>query len=86
LDGTCKIAEFHVPQAGKVTLHADLISARNTISKVRILEKEYGVRVILAHDVSWMREEEEEEDGVLISLLDEHMVSARERILHGGIP
>jgi hypothetical protein len=84
LDGTCKIAEFHVPQAGKVTLHADLIVARNTISKVRILEKEYGVRVILAHDVSWMREEEV--DGVLTSLLDEHMVSARERILHGGIP
>jgi hypothetical protein len=82
LDGTYEIAEFKLPYAGKSTLHADVTAAKNTIFNVRTLEKEHGVRVVLAHDVSWMRNE----DKALLSLLNEQMASARERILHGGIP
>jgi hypothetical protein len=68
-----------------MTLHADLPAAKNTISKVRILENQYNVRTILAHDISWMGENI---DGVLMSLLDEHLKlsTTRARIMQGDIP
>jgi hypothetical protein len=83
LDGTSEIAEFCVPNVGKMTLHTDLTAARSTISKVRMLEKDYGVRIVLAHDVSWINEGTDE---VLLSLLDKHMITTRERLLQGDIP
>jgi len=83
LDGKSEIAEFCVPHIGKMTLHADLTAARSTISKIRTLEKDFGVRTVLAHDVSWIVEGE---DGVLLSLLDKHMLQAREQVVKGDIP
>jgi hypothetical protein len=80
-----EIAEFCVPHVGTMTLHADLIAARNTIAKVRILEKDYGVRTLLAHDVSWMTENVDE---TLLALCDEQMASkeTRSRIAKGEVP
>jgi hypothetical protein len=83
LNGTREIAEFCVPNVGKMTLHVDLIAAKSTIAKVYAFEKNYGVRIVLAHDVSWMGPQADE---VLLSLLDNHMVKVRDRILQGGIP
>jgi hypothetical protein len=83
LDGKCGIAEFCVPSIGKMSLHANLTAARSTISKVKRLEEEYAVRTVLAHDTSWMGENADE---VLLSLLDDHLATSRERIMHGVIP
>jgi hypothetical protein len=83
LDGKDEIAEFCVPQIGKMSLHADLAAARKTISKVRTLEKDYSVRTVLAHDVSWMKDDRDE---VLLSLLDAHLREAIPRIMQGEIP
>jgi hypothetical protein len=68
-----------------MSLHADLDAAKNTISKVRMLENKYNVRTILAHDISWMGDNIDE---VLMSLLDEHLKlsTTRTRIMQGDIP
>ena len=79
LDGTHDIAQFCVPhRKSPMSLHADLDAARDTISKIRVLEKEYKFHIALAHDATWMAEGS---DKVLMGLLDEQMkVAARERI------
>ncbi|EAT87915.1 hypothetical protein HBI56_092930 [Parastagonospora nodorum] len=84
LDGKCEIAEFCVPSIGKMSLHADLDAAKSTISKVRLLEKEYDVRTVLAHDVSWMIGDHADE--VLFALLDTQLRASRSRIREGEIP
>jgi hypothetical protein len=83
LDGKSEIAEFCVPDIGKMSLHANLTAARSTISKVKHLEEGYAVRTVLAHDISWMGENADE---VLLSLLDDHLAASRKRIMHGDIP
>lgn len=85
LDGKAEIAEFCVPHVGTMSLHADMTAAKSTISKVRTLEKEYGVKTLLAHDVSWLTYGVDE---LLLSLCDERISSpeARLRITRGEIP
>jgi hypothetical protein len=83
LDGNSEIAEFCVPHVGKMSLHADMGAAKSTIAKVRCLEKDYKVRVVLAHDVSWMGEKA---DDVLLSLLDSQLTTSRGRIMQGDRP
>ncbi|KAJ4345459.1 uncharacterized protein N0V89_011590 [Didymosphaeria variabile] len=79
LDGTHEIAQFCMPhREGKMSLHADLETAKNTIAKIRVLEKEHSFHVALAHDAEWLKEGS---DQVLMSLLDAHMLlAAKERI------
>lgn len=67
-----------------MSLHVDLDAAKSTISKVRLLEKEYGVRTVLAHDVSWMIGDHADE--VLLALLDTQLRASRIRIKEGEIP
>jgi hypothetical protein len=83
LDGRLEIAEFCVPHVGRMTLHADLVAAKSTIAKIRILEQDYGVRIVLAHDASWLVKGK---DAVLMSLLDMYMREARGRVAKGEIP
>jgi hypothetical protein len=84
LDGRYEISQFCVPGIGKMSLHADIAAAKNTISKIRILEKNFGFHVALAHDARWLKDGSDE---VLLSLLDEHMKrAARERIPYDEIP
>ncbi|RDW72699.1 MBL fold metallo-hydrolase [Aspergillus mulundensis] len=68
LEGSKEIATFDVPGGGVGCLHVDVEAARDTLGRIRVLRREYGVHVALAHDASWM---EREEDHVLMSLLDE---------------
>jgi hypothetical protein len=79
LDGTHEIAQFCVPhRKGTMSLHADIEAAKDTISKIRVLEDEYNFHVALAHDAQWLKAGS---DKVLMSLLDAHMLlSAKERI------
>ncbi|KAF1975706.1 Metallo-hydrolase/oxidoreductase [Bimuria novae-zelandiae CBS 107.79] len=79
LDGTHEIAQFCLPhRKGTVSLHADLDAAKDTISKIRTLEKDFGFHVALAHDAEWLKHGS---DPVLMSLLDTQMqLAARERI------
>ncbi|KAJ4296316.1 hypothetical protein N0V90_006361 [Kalmusia sp. IMI 367209] len=66
--------------SGKVSLHADLDAAKDTISRIRVLEKEFNFHVALAHDADWLKEGT---DQVLMGLLDEQMrLAAKERIPH----
>lgn len=64
--------------------HHDLPTAKRTISKLRQMEKEYGVHVALAHDEVWMSQGT---DPVLMGLLDNDMkLFVTERLPHGGDP
>ncbi|KAF1949058.1 Metallo-hydrolase/oxidoreductase [Byssothecium circinans] len=84
LDGTKEIAQFCVPGLGKMSLHSDISAAKDTISKIRVLEKQFGFHVALTHDTAWLKEGSDE---VLMSLLDEHMkCAAKERIPKDEIP
>lgn len=84
LTGTHDIAEFCVPhREGVMSLHSDIDAAKETISKIRVLEREFGAHVALAHDAEWMREGTDE---VLMGMLDGEMrVAARERIPRGEV-
>lgn len=84
LEGRYKIAHFCGPGGEKASLHADLPAARDTIARIRILDRNPDVHVALAHDASWMKEGK---DQVLMSLLDADMrKAARERIPNDEIP
>jgi len=73
LDGKHEISQFCVPGIGKMSLHTDIAAAKDTISRIRVLEKDHAFHVALAHDAAWMKEGT---DKVLLSLLDEHMTQA----------
>ena len=79
LDGTHEIAQFCVPhRKGTMSLHADIDAARDSISKIRVLEKEFGIHVALAHDAEWLKQGT---DQVLMGLLDAEMqLAAKERL------
>lgn len=69
LDGKQEIAQF----SGTMSLHSDLAAAKETITKIRTLEKECNFHVALAHDASWLKKGT---DSVLMSLLDDYMEAA----------
>ncbi|ORY05691.1 beta-lactamase-like protein [Clohesyomyces aquaticus] len=84
LDGKHEISQFCVPGLGKMSLHSDITAAKSTIGRIRVLEKDFGFHVALAHDAAWMKEGN---DDVLMSLLDDHMrKAARERVKNDQIP
>jgi len=79
LNGTHDIAQFYIPGRGSISLHADIPAAKDTLERIRVLQKEYGFHIALAHDAVWMKEGS---DDVLMGLLDEQMrCAAKERIL-----
>jgi len=49
-------------------LHEDFTLAKETITRIRVAESEYGMHVVMAHDVEWMHAGE---DAILLSLLFE---------------
>ncbi|KAL2839399.1 beta-lactamase-like protein [Aspergillus pseudoustus] len=68
LDGRKEFGSFQMPDGSTFCLHTDVDAALDTLARIRILEKELGVHVALAHDATWMQNES---DPVLLSLLDE---------------
>lgn len=66
-----------------MTLHSDIVAAKTTMSQIRDLESNYQVKTVLAHDVSWMRQGD---DAVLLSLLDDYLLGAKDRISRDEIP
>lgn len=52
-------------------LHTDVTAAKDTLARIRLLKKELGIHVALAHDATWMQKEN---DPVLFSLLDEKFI------------
>ncbi|KAF1937901.1 hypothetical protein EJ02DRAFT_505734 [Clathrospora elynae] len=82
--GSDSIAEFRGSGNETMSLHTDLAAARDTITKIKMLEKEYGVHTALAHDASWLKKGT---DRVLMSLLDDYMKeAATEKIPYDWIP
>ncbi|KAE8163788.1 hypothetical protein BDV40DRAFT_287492 [Aspergillus tamarii] len=67
LDGTKEFGTFELG-GSMACLHTDVTAAKDTLARIRLMEKELGVHVALAHDATWMQEEN---DPVLLSLLDE---------------
>ncbi|KAF1842780.1 Metallo-hydrolase/oxidoreductase [Cucurbitaria berberidis CBS 394.84] len=81
LDGKKEIAQF----GENMSLHTDLNAAKDTIAKIRTLERGCGLHVALAHDASWLKQGS---DSVLMSLLDDYMKAAVKegRIARDEIP
>jgi hypothetical protein len=48
----------------------DITAAKDTMARIRVLEKEMGVHLAFAHDISWV---EAGTDDVLLSLLDDDL-------------
>ncbi|KOC13435.1 hypothetical protein AFLA70_35g004521 [Aspergillus flavus AF70] len=70
LDGTKEFGTFEL-NGNMACLHTDVTAAKDTLARIRLMEKELGVHVALAHDPTWMQDES---DPVLLSLLDEKFV------------
>lgn len=66
--GTKEFASFQLPDGETFSLHKDLLAAKDTLDRMRIMERRYKAHVALAHDTAWM---EKEDDPVLLSLLDD---------------
>lgn len=69
LDGKCEIALFDLPNGQKTSLQADIPAAKDTIGRIKLLEK-MGVHVALAHDAQWIKEGSDE---TLMGLLGDDM-------------
>ncbi|GME62245.1 uncharacterized protein LTHEOB_4515 [Neofusicoccum parvum] len=77
LDGECEIAIFSLPNGQKTSLQADIPAAKDTIERIKQLEK-LGAHVALAHDAQWIKEGS---DQILMGLLGEDMQrAAKEKI------
>jgi hypothetical protein len=83
LDGTKSFGTFDLPNGNTISLHTDVDAAHNTLARLRIVEKELGMHIALAHDASWM---EEGTDEVLMSLLDERFREDMTGALKRGEP
>ncbi|KAB8264395.1 beta-lactamase-like protein [Aspergillus pseudonomiae] len=70
LDGTKDFGTFEVGGT-MACLHTDVTAAKDTLARIRLLKKELGIHVALAHDATWMQKEN---DPVLFSLLDEKFI------------
>lgn len=57
-----------MPDGNTFCLHTDVPAARDTLARIRFMEKKLGVHVALAHDATWMQDAS---DTVLLSLIDE---------------
>jgi glyoxylase-like metal-dependent hydrolase (beta-lactamase superfamily II) len=71
LDGKKDFGQFLMPDGKMVCLHTDIAAAKDTLSRVRVMEKELDVHIALAHDYEWMKKKT---DSVLMSLLDERFI------------
>ncbi|KAL3458358.1 beta-lactamase-like protein [Aspergillus heterothallicus] len=81
LNGTKSFGTFPLPDGSMTCLHADPDAARDTLAKLRVLERDMGAHVALAHDASWMVEGGDE---VLMSLLDERFrADVKEAVVKG---
>ena len=56
---------------GLPRLHVDAVAAKETIRRLRALQKQLGAHMAFAHDSAWMLYED---DDTLMSLLDEDFV------------
>ncbi|KAJ3546556.1 hypothetical protein NM208_g1940 [Fusarium decemcellulare] len=84
LEGKADFKTWKGPLNQNCSLHTDLDAARQTVSKIRSLEVDYGSRIVLAHDSSWMLAGT---DKVLFSLLGDQMLEfARNRLPKGDYP
>ncbi|KAL1961884.1 hypothetical protein VTN77DRAFT_964 [Rasamsonia byssochlamydoides] len=81
LDGLRDFAIFELPDGSQSYLQADIPAARDTVARIRTIEKDLGVHIALAHDTSWMLEEANQ---TLLSLLDDQFRAAlRTNLRHG---
>jgi hypothetical protein len=53
-----------------MSLQADHASAKDTMSRIRVMESRLGAYIVLAHDTEWVTEGK---DSVLLKMLDEEV-------------
>ena len=83
LDGKQEIATWALPNGCMTSLQADIDAAKDTMSRIRLIETKLGAHIALAHDTDWIVEGN---NSVLMSLLDQEMKeSAKSKILAGEI-
>lgn len=68
---------FDTPN-GKACLHSDIPAAKQTIERLRAMERKLGMHIAFAHLTQWMKDGEDE---VLMSLLDDHLKMAAKELL-----
>jgi hypothetical protein len=83
LDDTKEIATWKLPNGCTTSLQADIEAAKDTIARIRIMEKAIGAHVALAHDTEWVKAGT---DSVLLDMLDDELkVNAKIRMSTGGV-
>lgn len=70
---------FELPNGSTFCLHTDVNAAKDTLARLRTMEQKLGVHIALAHDTTWMKEEENY--AVLHSLLDGDLKERIQRAL-----
>ena len=77
-DGLEDFAVWQMPDGCSTSLQADIPSAKDTLRRMKVMEKDLGCRIAFAHDTEWMKAGQDE---TLMSMLDEDMrTAARERL------
>ncbi|TVY25666.1 Cytochrome P450 monooxygenase [Lachnellula hyalina] len=77
-DGLEQFAVWENPNGCSASLQADLPAAKDTISRIRLMETELGCHVAFAHDTEWMKKGLNQ---TLMAMLDSDMKrAAKERL------
>jgi len=77
-DGLEEFAVWKMPNGCSVSLQADIPAAKDTLQRIKVMEKDLGCHIAFAHDTEWMKSGHDE---TLMSMLDEDMRSAaKERL------
>ncbi|KAK5054416.1 hypothetical protein LTR84_001306 [Exophiala bonariae] len=82
-DGTYDFGVFILRDGAEASLHTDISAARETIRRIKVMEREYGAHVAFAHDATWMIKGD---DATLMSLLSDTIKeAARDRLPLGRV-
>lgn len=77
-DGLEQFAVWENPNGCSASLQADIPVAKDTIRRIKLMEKELGCHVAFAHDTEWMKKGL---DQTLMGMLDTDMKRAtKERL------
>lgn len=85
-NGVKDFAVFALPDGSKSCLQMDVNAAKDTISRIKILEKDHGAHIAFAHDISWALEGNNQDELLISCLSSELQQAARDRLPYGLRP
>ncbi|KAF9883936.1 hypothetical protein FE257_002618 [Aspergillus nanangensis] len=82
-EGVKEFGTFRFANGDWGCLHMDIAAAKDTLRRLRGMQKDLGVHIALAHDDTWLKDES---DSVLLSLLDARFIQDMRAAIPQGKP